>query len=132
MPDVVLYSKSASLKAEASENDNNPILPKKVSLFDRSLEDHKLEIITDQEKSSSENEAQPSVVRPTKRKSKLNPNIQRSIRLEKKQKLDGNTSDSDSDVVTVSYKSNRSAMPQGPQDQGATATLVSHQYYLSI
>lgn len=63
------------------------------------------------------------MVRPTKRKSKVNPNIQMTSRLEKKQKTTTN-SGSDSDDITVSYKSKRSAMPEGPQDQGATAVLV--------
>jgi len=76
----------------------------------------------EKDKSSSENEDATTVVRPNRRKSKINPNVQRSSRLEKKQKADA-SSGSDSDEVMVSYKSKRSAMPEGPQDQGATATL---------
>lgn len=78
------------------------------------------------QKSSSENEDHPTIVRPNKRKFKVNPNIQRSSRLEKKHKtqdVNGSSGGSDSDDVMVSYKSKRSAMPDGPQDQGATATL---------
>lgn len=80
----------------------------------------------EKEKSSSEDEGQHTIVRPNKRKSKINPNIQRSSRLEKKHKTeDGKNanSDSESDEMMVSYKSKRSAMPDGPQDQGATSTL---------
>lgn len=33
-------------------------------------------------------------------------------------------SSSEEEVVSVSYKSKKSAMPEGPQDQGATAILV--------
>lgn len=72
--------------------------------------------------SSSDEDTSSAVVRPTKRKSKVNPNIQMTSRLEKKQKTTTN-SGSDSDDITVSYKSKRSAMPEGPQDQGATAVL---------
>lgn len=35
-----------------------------------------------------------------------------------------NESSSEEEVVSVSYKSKKSAMPDGPQDQGATAILV--------
>ncbi|KAF7270566.1 RING finger protein mdlc [Rhynchophorus ferrugineus] len=78
---------------------------------------------SDDDKAASSEEEQQTVVRPTKRKTKSNPNVQLSKRLEKKQKQDGNNSGSDSDEVLVSYKSTKSAMPLGPQDQGATATL---------
>lgn len=64
-------------------------------------------------------------MRRMKRKTKINPNIQHTGK-EKRQRADQevNGSGSDSDEVMVSYKSNRSAMPSGPQDQGATAVLV--------
>lgn len=76
---------------------------------------------------SGDEAASSSVVRPTKRKSKSNPNVQCSKRLMKRdQKGDGEgDSSSGEEVVLVSYKSKRSAMPDGPQDQGATAILVS-------
>ncbi|XP_030756349.1 E3 ubiquitin-protein ligase RNF113A [Sitophilus oryzae] len=78
-----------------------------------------------EEKPSSEVDEKPAVVRSNKRKFKVNPNIQQSTRLEKKLKAEANETDSgsDSDSVLISYKSNKSAMPRGPQDQGATATL---------
>ncbi|XP_066255053.1 E3 ubiquitin-protein ligase RNF113A [Euwallacea similis] len=73
---------------------------------------------------SSDDEQPTKVVRPSKRRTKVNPNIQKSSRLEKKEKTEKkDSSDSDSDAVMVSYKSKRSAMPEGPQDQGATAVI---------
>ncbi|KAH1001192.1 E3 ubiquitin-protein ligase RNF113A [Dendroctonus ponderosae] len=79
----------------------------------------------EENQSGSEDEEQPAVVRRMKRKAKINPNIQRTGKQEKRQKADQEIdgSGSDSDEVMVSYKSNRSAMPSGPQDQGATAVL---------
>lgn len=68
-----------------------------------------------------------SVVRPTKRKLKHNPNVQRTDALLKKQKkgvTNSSESSSDEERIALSYKSKRSAMSEGPQDQGATAVLV--------
>lgn len=77
--------------------------------------------------SSGDEAPSTSVVRPTKRKLKSNPNVQCTKRLIKKQKAeDDDGSSSEEEVVSVSYKSKRSAMPDGPQDQGATAILVSN------
>lgn len=74
----------------------------------------------------SDTEEQQTVVRKVKRSAKSNPNIQYTKNLEKKQKLDeGSGSSSDNENFRVSYKSNKSAMPAGPSDQGATATIVS-------
>lgn len=72
-------------------------------------------------------EATSSVVRPTKRKGKSNPNVHCTKRLSKREKTggSGDSSGSDDEVVGVSYKSKKSAMPEGPADQGATAVLVS-------
>lgn len=50
--------------------------------------------------------------------------MQNSSGLEKKLKVNEDD-DSDSDEVVMSYKSKRSAMPDGPSDQGATSILVS-------
>lgn len=75
----------------------------------------------------SGSDTQPSVVRPSKRKLKHNPNVQSTDALLKKQKkgaVSSNESSSDDEQTALSYKSKRSAMPEGPQDQGATAVLV--------
>lgn len=78
------------------------------------------------EEGSISDSTETTVVRPTKRKSKMNPNIQ-STSKSTKLNVGGESSSSDDEeqIATVSYKSKRSAMPEGPQDQGATATLVS-------
>lgn len=39
------------------------------------------------------------------------------------EKTTHNSDNSEEDSVTVSYKSNRTALPAGPSDQGATAIL---------
>lgn len=67
---------------------------------------------------------QPTVVHKGKRKIKSNPNIQRTKHLEKKMRSQDNASSSSDEDFRVTYKSNKSAVPAGPSDQGATATIV--------
>lgn len=43
--------------------------------------------------------------------------------MKKQQEKTSYNDSSEDDSVTVSYKSNRTAMPAGPSDQGATAIL---------
>lgn len=43
--------------------------------------------------------------------------------MKKQQEKTSYDNDSEDDSVTVSYKSNRTALPAGPSDQGATAIL---------
>lgn len=67
------------------------------------------------------------MIRPSKKKHRVNPNIQSTSTRKHKDTGAESTktkSDSDSDSVTVSYKSKRMAMPAGPSDQGATSKLV--------
>ncbi|GJQ78432.1 hypothetical protein Trydic_g11553 [Trypoxylus dichotomus] len=61
------------------------------------------------------------VVKRVHRKTKANPNIQGTS---KKVKASvSSSSENEEDTVSVNYKSSRSAMPAGPNDQGATASL---------
>lgn len=78
------------------------------------------------EKNSSENE-ESVVVKPDDKK-KYNPNYHSST-ANKRSRKRGSDSDSDvekssGDEIVVSYKSKRSAQPEGPRDQGATAELT--------
>ncbi|KAL1502102.1 hypothetical protein ABEB36_007296 [Hypothenemus hampei] len=84
---------------------------------------HQTESDKSSDESSSSDYECSSIVRPSKRKLKANPNVQMTKRLEKKQKVKIGSSSSESEDVMISYKSKRSAMPDGPQDQGATAIL---------
>lgn len=61
---------------------------------------------------SSDSEPESSVVKPKSFKKKSNPNVQSTSKKDDK-----------SEETFVSYKSDKSAMPLGPSDQGATATL---------
>lgn len=67
-----------------------------------------------------------AVIRPNKRRIKSNPNIQSTstVKIPKGDNTSSSSESEDESNVTVSYKSNKSAMPEGPQDQGATAVLV--------
>lgn len=58
-----------------------------------------------------------------KQKIKSNPNIQTTSR---KKQNDSSNSETEESAVGVSYRSNRSAAPAGPADQGATAVIVSN------
>lgn len=72
--------------------------------------------------SSSDNET--VVVKNDARK--FNPNKQSTAAMKKKKKQEneGHSSGSnDEDKITVTYKSKKTAMPEGPRDQGATAEL---------
>lgn len=82
----------------------------------------------------SGSDTQSSVVRPTKRKLKHNPNVQSTDALVKKQKkgIGSHESTSDDERTALTYKSKRSAMPEGPQDQGATAILVCFLIPISV
>lgn len=82
----------------------------------------------------SDSDTQPSVVRPTKRKGKHNPNVQSTSAILKRQKQNASSNESSSgeEHTAVSYKSKRSALPEGPQDQGATAVLVCHFFFKSF
>lgn len=126
---VASFLERGPSKEKVSENAKNPIqrMVIKFSIIALYHCYYCLGCLDNSKLESSDEEQQQTIVRPTKRKTKSNPNIQKSKRLEKKQKNDKNNSGSDSDEVLVSYKSTKSAMPLGPQDQGATATLVSLQ-----
>lgn len=83
---------------------------------------------SEEEKNSSGDEATSSVVVKSDDKRKYNPNYHSSTASKKTRKRD---SDSDSDAgkssgdeIIVTYKSKRSAQPEGPRDQGATAELT--------
>ncbi|CAH1117287.1 unnamed protein product [Phaedon cochleariae] len=73
---------------------------------------------------NSANEDDQTIVKHGKRKSRSNPNIQNTSKLQRKKDKEGEgpSSSSDEDFL-VSYKSNKSAMAAGPADQGATATF---------
>ncbi|XP_054263755.1 E3 ubiquitin-protein ligase RNF113A-like [Macrosteles quadrilineatus] len=75
-------------------------------------------------KYSSSSEDETTVVKKDKKEDKSNPLIQKS-NFKKVIKPDSaaNESSSDDDKVTVSYRSKRTAAPEGPSDQGATAVL---------
>ncbi|XP_058837732.1 E3 ubiquitin-protein ligase RNF113A [Topomyia yanbarensis] len=75
---------------------------------------------------SDDAETESNVVINHERKRKANPNVQSTSALKSRRKTAGVSSDSDTDVsddIGVKYKSKRSAVPAGPQDQGATAEL---------
>ncbi|XP_063908252.1 E3 ubiquitin-protein ligase RNF113A-like [Zophobas morio] len=76
---------------------------------------------SEEEKSNSSDE-EPSVKRPNHRKSKKNPNVQSTSKKKQQENENVNDSSSEEDLL-VSYKSKRSAMAEGPTDQGATAIL---------
>lgn len=68
-----------------------------------------------------------------KRSAKSNPNVQFTKSSEKKTKsIDSKETVSDDEDFRVTYKSNKSAMAAGPSDQGATATVVSKKYDVTL
>ncbi|XP_075218827.1 RING finger protein mdlc [Lycorma delicatula] len=75
------------------------------------------------DKSSSEDET--IVVKKEKKPDKNNPLVQKTVKPSKSSTVvDGDDENSSSsDEVSVSYKSKKSALPEGPADQGATAVL---------
>lgn len=65
------------------------------------------------------------MVKPTHFKRKANPNIQTSGQSVKKVSIEQDIKGVENEgSIGVNYKSDRSAVPKGPSDQGATATLV--------
>ncbi|CAH1995501.1 unnamed protein product [Acanthoscelides obtectus] len=92
---------------------------KKLKLKNRGMRKRHL---SESEEEEEETEGQ-QVVKHTKRKMKTNPNLQSTSRSEKKEKSAKSDQSSDSDDFRVNYKSNKSAMPSGPSDQGATAVV---------
>lgn len=79
--------------------------------------------------SSSDEETESAVVRMTSKSRKVNPNMQSTsslkVRKRKEKHLSAEESaDSDDEKnITVSYKSKRTSVIDGPRDQGATATV---------
>ncbi|XP_059609346.1 E3 ubiquitin-protein ligase RNF113A [Phlebotomus argentipes] len=74
--------------------------------------------------SSSSSDQESAVVRGSSRSGKINPNVHKSSGVKSlKVKEKRASSSEDEDAAIVSYRSNRSAMPLGPTDQGATATV---------
>uniref|UniRef100_A0A1B6CBU1 RING finger protein 113A n=1 Tax=Clastoptera arizonana TaxID=38151 RepID=A0A1B6CBU1_9HEMI len=76
-------------------------------------------------KSESSSEDESSVIKGEKRKRPNNPLIQKTGEFKLKHKVyDGEKNSSGEDeVISVSYKSKRLIVPEGPADQGATAVL---------
>ncbi|XP_053947680.1 E3 ubiquitin-protein ligase RNF113A [Anastrepha ludens] len=75
---------------------------------------------------SSEAEISSAVVRGDNRRKRSNPNFQSTKVLSAKRERQNKSSSSsdteeDDNKVSVSYKSKKSALPNGPQDQGATS-----------
>ncbi|CAD6991716.1 RING finger protein 113A [Ceratitis capitata] len=75
---------------------------------------------------SSEGENISAVVRGDNHRKRLNPNFQSTKQIAHKRERKDETSSSssnedDDNKVTVSYRSKKSALPSGPQDQGATS-----------
>lgn len=73
---------------------------------------------------NSDSEDQHTIMKKNVRRAKSNPNIQCTKNLEKKQKIHDEEIESDNEDFRVTYKSNKTAVPVGPSDQGATATVV--------
>jgi len=75
-------------------------------------------------KDSSSSEDETTIVKKEKKTDKSNPFVQKSnVKKLIKPDSEANESSSDDDKVTVSYRSKRTAAPEGPSDQGATAVL---------
>lgn len=79
--------------------------------------------------SDSDNDPESTVIIATNKRSKTNPNVHKTNAAKLKQTENAkqlNTSENDSsdtDNVTVKYKSKRTIIPDGPKDQGATAII---------
>ncbi|XP_075146437.1 RING finger protein mdlc [Haematobia irritans] len=77
----------------------------------------------------SDQEQTSAVIRMEQRRKRANPNFQSTKHLSSKRERNDKNSSSSSDEsdednkVSVSYKSKRTAIPNGPQDQGATSVL---------
>ncbi|KAL2101241.1 hypothetical protein ACEWY4_003002 [Coilia grayii] len=75
------------------------------------------------DKDGSSDEEKSTVVRREKKSNVGNPMIQKSRKVEKEVVSSSESDDHQKEEkVTVSYKSTRSAKPEGPEDMGATAT----------
>ncbi|XP_077993649.1 E3 ubiquitin-protein ligase RNF113A-like [Glandiceps talaboti] len=84
--------------------------------------------ITRKRKTSDSDEGsedeETAVVRREKKRDDLNPMKQKTKRLKDKEKIEySDESDEDKDKIGVSYKSSRTAKPEGPDDMGATAIV---------
>lgn len=75
-------------------------------------------------KESGSDKEEATIVKRGHRKTKANPNVQGTSKKQKKQHS-SSSSETEESLVSVNYKSNRSVMPLGPGDQGATAELVN-------
>ncbi|PIK60680.1 hypothetical protein BSL78_02372 [Apostichopus japonicus] len=75
---------------------------------------------------SDDDDSDNIIVKREKKVDYTNPNIQRTHKVAQRQKV-ANASSSDSEEegkgVSLSYKSSRTAKPEGPDDGGATATV---------
>lgn len=84
---------------------------------------------SDEEKRNSSDEGENSSVVIKGDKQKYNPNVFKSTNIKKPKKEkdsdDENSNQSSDDEIVVKYKSKRSAAPEGPRDQGATAELTT-------
>ncbi|XP_014224281.1 RING finger protein 113A [Trichogramma pretiosum] len=72
---------------------------------------------------SESSDGETVIVKKEKKEDHLNPLRQRTNNKRQKKVLDNDDSSSEGDSVTVSYKSKRMALPEGPSDQGATSIL---------
>lgn len=81
--------------------------------------------VSSEDANEGNEEATSAVVQPTYRKAKHNPNVHstNSKRKRTDKEVDSSSSEEEEDGPSVSYKSNRSAMPSGSTDQNATAVL---------
>ncbi|KAL0129090.1 hypothetical protein PUN28_004048 [Cardiocondyla obscurior] len=74
--------------------------------------------------SDDSSEDETMVIKKEKKRNDHNPMIQSTSIKKPREKVNyGQGDSSEDDSVTVSYKSNRTALPAGPSDQGATAIL---------
>ncbi|XP_049601203.1 E3 ubiquitin-protein ligase RNF113A [Syngnathus scovelli] len=78
---------------------------------------------SDSDKDRSSDEELSSVVRKDRNKTRENPMVQKSKKVGKETMSSSESEDDKEDKkITVSYKSKRSAKPEGPEDMGATST----------
>ncbi|KAM9783688.1 E3 ubiquitin-protein ligase RNF113A [Syngnathus typhle] len=78
---------------------------------------------SDSDKDRSSDEELSSVVRKDRNQTRENPMIQKSKKVGKETMSSSESEDDKQDKkITVSYKSKRSAKPEGPEDMGATST----------
>ncbi|XP_002739334.1 E3 ubiquitin-protein ligase RNF113A-like [Saccoglossus kowalevskii] len=78
---------------------------------------------SDSEEGEIEDEEKNAVLRRDKRKDVANPMIQKTKRLREKDKVEYSDSDDEKDTIAVSYKSSKTAKPEGPDDRGATSIV---------